>query len=77
MATKAIKHHSIKAAAGLLGCSVSQIYNYIAAERIVAVKLDGKTLIADDEIARFQSALPRMVSRMRVPGRKPVAASAV
>lgn len=70
MTNRAIQYHSIKASASLLGCSISQLYNYIAAERIVAVKLDGKTLIADDEIARFQSALPRFVSRMRVPGRK-------
>lgn len=70
MANMAIKYHSLKAAAGLLSCSVSQLYNYIAADRIVAVKLDGRTLVSDEEIARFQSSLPRMVSRMRLPGAK-------
>ncbi|MGO4173750.1 helix-turn-helix domain-containing protein [Bosea sp. TAF32] len=71
MTTKAIKYHTLKAAADLLSCSVSQIYNYVAADRIVAVKMDGKTLISDEEIARFQSSLPRMVSQMRAPGGKP------
>lgn len=70
MATKALKYHSIKAAADLLSCSVSQVYNYIAADRIVAVKLGEKTLLSDEEIARFQSSLPRMVSRMKPPGAK-------
>lgn len=71
MKLKAVKYHTLKAAADLLSCSVSQVYNYIAADRIVAVKMDGKTLISDDEIACFQAALPRMVSRMRAPGSKP------
>lgn len=71
MASKAIKYHTVQAAADLLSCSVSQIYNYIAADRIVAVKLGEKTLISDEEVARFQSSLPRMVSRMKPPGAKP------
>lgn len=71
VATRAVKYHNLKAAADLLSCSVSQVYNYIAADRIVAVKMDGKTLISDEEIARFQSSLPRMVSRMKPPGAKP------
>ena len=54
MASKAIKYHTLKAAAELLSCSISQLYNYIAADRIIAVKLDEKTLISDEEIARFQ-----------------------
>lgn len=70
MATNAVKYHTLKAAADLLSCSVSQIYNYVAANRIVAVKMDGKTLVSDEEIARFQSSLPRMVSRMKPPGAK-------
>ena len=49
MATRAVKYHNLKAAADLLSCSVSQVYNYIAADRIVAVKMDGKTLISDEE----------------------------
>lgn len=71
MANKAIKYHSLKAAAQLLSCSVSQIYNYVAADRLVAVKLGASTLISDEEIARFQSSLPRMVSRMKPPRAKP------
>lgn len=74
MATKAVKFHTIKAAAGLLSCSASQVYNFIAADRLAAVKMDGKTLISDEEIARFQSSLPRMVSRMKAPGTRPKAA---
>lgn len=70
MKSKAIKYHTLKAAADLLSCSVSQLYNYIAADRIAAVKLDGKTIVSDEEIARFQSSLPRMVSRMKPPGAK-------
>ena len=71
MVSKAVKFHTIKAAAGLLSCSTSQVYNFIAADRLAAVKLDGKTLVSDEEIARFQSSLPRMVSRMKPPGAKP------
>lgn len=71
LSSKAVKHHTVKAAADLLSCSISQLYNYIAADRIVAVKLGEKTLISDEEIARFQSSLPRMVSRMKPPGAKP------
>jgi hypothetical protein len=63
MALKAVKHHKIKPSADLLGCSVSGLYAMIATGQIIAVKLNGTTLISDEEIGRVQAGLPRLIPK--------------
>jgi excisionase family DNA binding protein len=68
------KHLSLKEFCELNSCSLSHTYNLIAAGKLTALKNGSKTVITAEEAARYQAALPRMVSRMKPPGGKSRAA---
>jgi hypothetical protein len=75
-----IPHHPVQRAAGILGCSPSQVYNCLNDQRLKGVRLGGRTLVTTESIlALLAKAKPwvpdkervRKAIRARTSGREP------